>query len=181
MIAKLFPNLTHSILFSPIKPKSACEGEPFALPVSRNNEDKRVEREKRMRQQKTTRGGSHLWNRTFFTALRKQTVTLRLDAIGRIANSLASALSREAVHIVAEGIADVEAVDAALVHGPGLRWSIAGSHMNYHLGGGSGGLARYLEQLGPSQERRWETLGNPPTVFAPGSLRESTNRQTVVQ
>ena len=97
----------------------------------------------------------------FFTALGKQTVTLRLDAIGHIANRLASALWREAVHIVAEGIADVEAVDAALVHGPGLRWSIAGSHMNYHLGGGSGGLARYLEQLGPSQERRWETLGNP--------------------
>ncbi|MAO27777.1 MAG: hypothetical protein CMN15_11465, partial [Roseovarius sp.] len=67
----------------------------------------------------------------------------------------------EAVHIVAEGIADVEAVDRALMHGPGLRWSVLGAHMAYHLGGGAGGIAGYLDHLGPSQERRWQDLGTP--------------------
>ncbi len=88
-------------------------------------------------------------------------VRLRRDATGHIANRLSSALYREAVNIVAEGIADVAAVDAALVHGPGLRWSVIGAHMTYHLGGGAGGLAAYLDHLGPSQERRWADLGSP--------------------
>ena len=97
----------------------------------------------------------------FYTSMGKQTVRLKRDVVGHIANRLASALWREAVYLVAEGIADVEAVDAALVHGPGLRWSVAGAHLSYHLGGGAGGLKSYLEHLGASQERRWATLGAP--------------------
>ena len=88
-------------------------------------------------------------------------VRMNKDATGHIANRLASALWREAVNIVAEGIADVDAVDAALVHGPGLRWSVMGAHMAYHLGGGAGGIEGYLRHLGPSQERRWQALGTP--------------------
>ncbi len=88
-------------------------------------------------------------------------IRLRRDATGHIANRLSSALWREAVHIVADGIADVAAVDTALVNGPGLRWAAVGAHMAYHLGGGDGGLASYLEHLGPSQERRWADLGRP--------------------
>ena len=88
-------------------------------------------------------------------------VRMKREAVGHLANRLASALWREAVHIVAEGIADVESVDLALVNGPGLRWAVMGAHMTYHLGGGSGGLAHYLEHLGDSQEGRWSTLGTP--------------------
>jgi hypothetical protein len=33
--------------------------------------------------------------------------------------------------------------------------------MTYHLGGGAGGMAHYLEHLGDSQEGRWSTLGTP--------------------
>lgn len=97
----------------------------------------------------------------FFRGLRREPVTLRRDAVGHIANRLSSALWREAVNIVVEGIADVAAVDRALVHGPGLRWSAIGAHMAYHLGGGPGGMDHYLRRLGPSQERRWQTLGSP--------------------
>jgi 3-hydroxyacyl-CoA dehydrogenase len=97
----------------------------------------------------------------FYRELGKTAVILRKEAPGHIANRLASALWREAVHIVAEGIAGVEDVDAALVNGPGLRWAVMGAHMTYHLGGGAGGMASYLEHLGPSQERRWQSLGSP--------------------
>lgn len=97
----------------------------------------------------------------FYKGLGREPVTLARDAPGHIANRLASALWREAVNIVAEGIADVASVDKALVHGPGLRWSVVGAHMAYHLGGGAGGMEAYLEHLGPSQERRWTTLGSP--------------------
>lgn len=88
-------------------------------------------------------------------------VRLRKEAVGHIANRLASALWREAVYLVAEGIADVEDIDRALVNGPGLRWAVVGPHMAYHLGGGPGGIGHYLKHLGRSQERRWATLGRP--------------------
>ena len=97
----------------------------------------------------------------FYDGLQRKSVVLSQDAVGHIANRLASALWREAVNIVDQGIADVAAVDAALVHGPGLRWSVVGAHMAYHLGGGAGGIEHYLKHLGPSQERRWSSLGNP--------------------
>lgn len=99
--------------------------------------------------------------RDFYETMGREVVTLRKDAVGHIANRLASALWREAVSIVAEDIADVSSVDRALVHGPGLRWSVVGAHMAYHLGGGPGGMQHYLEHLGPSQEARWRTLGDP--------------------
>ena len=63
--------------------------------------------------------------------------------------------------MVAEGVASVADIDAAVCNGPGLRWAIMGPHMTYHLGGGQGGIEHYLKHLGPSQERRWASLGNP--------------------
>lgn len=98
---------------------------------------------------------------SFFRTLGRHPVRLKREAVGHIANRLSSALWREAVNMVSEDIAEVEDIDAALVYGPGLRWSVVGSHMAYHLGGGTGGIGHYLAHLGPSQERRWQDLGNP--------------------
>jgi 3-hydroxyacyl-CoA dehydrogenase len=97
----------------------------------------------------------------FYRGLDRETVRLKREVAGHLANRLASALWREAVSLVEEGVADVADIDRALVNGPGLRWSIVGAHMAYHLGGGAGGIEHYLQHLGPSQERRWKTLGNP--------------------
>jgi hypothetical protein len=33
--------------------------------------------------------------------------------------------------------------------------------MTYHLGGGSGGIERYLSHWGVSQTKRWASLGKP--------------------
>lgn len=62
---------------------------------------------------------------------------------------------------MSEGIADVADVDNVLIHGPALRWSVVGTHLGYHLGGGDGGIEHYLKHLGPSQERRWQSPGAP--------------------
>ncbi|RVU13128.1 3-hydroxyacyl-CoA dehydrogenase NAD-binding domain-containing protein [Methylobacterium oryzihabitans] len=97
----------------------------------------------------------------FYAGLGRRPVVLRREMPGHIANRLASALYREAVHLVAEGVASVADIDAALCNGPGLRWALMGPHMTYHLGGGEGGIAHYLAHLGPSQERRWASLGTP--------------------
>jgi carnitine 3-dehydrogenase len=97
----------------------------------------------------------------FYRGLKRRPLLLRRDVPGHVANRLASALWREAVHMVAAGIADVESIDAAVVDGPGLRWATVGPHMAYHLGGGSGGIQAYLQHLGQSQVRRWADLGSP--------------------
>lgn len=96
-----------------------------------------------------------------YRELGRSPVRMRKEAVGHIANRLASALWREAVNIVAEGIADVADVDTAVRDGPGLRWSVTGAHMAYHLGGGPGGIRHYLAHLGPSQVQRWQSLGTP--------------------
>ena len=97
----------------------------------------------------------------FFTDLGRVPVSMKKEIAGHIGNRLAAALWREAVHLVAEGIADVEDIDKVLIHGPALRWSVMGAHLGYHIGGGEGGIDHYLRHTGPSQERRWATLGDP--------------------
>lgn len=96
---------------------------------------------------------------TFMKELGKVTIRLKREVPGHIANRLGAALWQEAVHLLAEGVADAADIDAALIHGPAMRWAVQGTHLTYHLGGGRGGIRHYLEHLGPSQERRWESLG----------------------
>lgn len=97
----------------------------------------------------------------FYRSIGKQPVRLRKEMIGHIANRLSSALWREALYLLQEGVASVEDIDLAVTAGPGLRWAIQGPFLTYHLGGGQGGIRHYLEHLGPSQEYRWASLGQP--------------------
>ena len=100
--------------------------------------------------------------KSFYNSLQRVPVQIKKEMRGHLANRLTSALYREAVYLVSEGVADVQDVDAVISNGPGLRLALLGPHMNYHLGGGEGGYRYYLEHLGPSQEVRWKTLGQTP-------------------
>lgn len=97
----------------------------------------------------------------FYDSMQRITIRVKREVPGHLANRLTSALYREAVYLVAEGIADVEDIDKAVAYGPGMRWAFMGPHLTYHLGGGAGGYRGYLDHLGPTQERRWEHLGRP--------------------
>lgn len=97
----------------------------------------------------------------YYRAQGRRPVIMNKEMPGHIANRLASALYQEAVYLVEQGVASVADIDAALCNGPGLRWALMGPHMTYHLGGGAGGIAGYLAHLGPSQLKRWESLGKP--------------------
>ena len=106
---------------------------------------------------------SEILNRVhnFYLSLHRKPVHVKKEMRGHLANRLTAALYREAVYLVSEGIADVADVDAVFSNGPGLRLALLGPHINYHLGGGTGGYRNYLEHLGPTQETRWKTLGEP--------------------
>jgi 3-hydroxyacyl-CoA dehydrogenase len=95
----------------------------------------------------------------FYAAVGKHPIRLRREITGHVANRLQSALWQEAMHLLIEGVADVAAIDAAIAHGPGLRWALLGPFMNLHLSGGAGGMRYMMDHLGPSMGRMWGELG----------------------
>lgn len=99
--------------------------------------------------------------RSFYQAIGKQPIVMKREMVGHVANRLTAALWREALYLLQEGAASVEDIDLAVTAGPGLRWAILGPFLTYHLGGGQGGIRHYMEHLGPSQQYRWATLGEP--------------------
>jgi len=110
-------------------------------------------------------------SRAFFEELGKIPVVLNKEVPGHIANRLAAALWREAINLVASGVASVEDVDKALYAGPGLRYAIMGQHLNYHLGGGAGGYRRFIEHIGKTFEAYWRTM--PTWTQIPAEAQEA--------
>jgi 3-hydroxyacyl-CoA dehydrogenase len=98
------------------------------------------------------------WTLDFFRHVGKRPIHVKREQPGLVANRMTAALFREAVDLVASGVASVADIDAAICNGPGLRWAVMGPHLLYHLGGGAGGYRSYLDHLGPSQEARWASL-----------------------
>lgn len=101
------------------------------------------------------------WTMRFYRTIGKVPVQVKKEVVGHIANRLTSALFREAVHILAEGIGTAKDVDDVITHGPGLRYALLGPFLTYHLGGGAEGIRGYLDHLGATHPARWATLGNP--------------------
>ncbi|MFG2847968.1 3-hydroxyacyl-CoA dehydrogenase NAD-binding domain-containing protein [Kitasatospora sp. NPDC048296] len=106
--------------------------------------------------------------RAFYAALGKRPQVLRREVPGFVANRLQSALFRECVHLVAEGVVTEAELDDIVTSSIGLRWAVAGPFRTFHLGGGPGGLPHFIAHLGKGMEARWRDLGNPtfdePTV-----------------
>ena len=105
--------------------------------------------------------------RRFMAGLGKEPVLLNKEVPGYIANRLAAALWREAIDLVENDVASVEDVDKALCFGPGIRWALMGSHLTYHLGGGEGGLERFMETIGEKTFTRiWEDMKTWTSISA---------------
>jgi carnitine 3-dehydrogenase len=101
------------------------------------------------------------WGVDFYAAVGKSPLKLKRELSGFIANRLQEAMWREALHMVANGMATVEEIDAAVVDGPGLRWAIMGPCLTFHLAGGPGGMAHMLDHFGPALKEPWTWLEAP--------------------
>lgn len=101
------------------------------------------------------------WALGFYRFIGKVAVHVRKEVDGHLATRLQMALWREAVHLIEDGVASVADVDAAVVHGLGLRWAVIGPALAFHLAGGRSGLAGQLAHFGPSVQRWWDDLGSP--------------------
>ena len=95
----------------------------------------------------------------FYKAVGKVTIRVNKEVPGHVANRLQAAVWREAIHMINSGVASVEDVDTAMWAGPGLRWSVMGPTMLFHLGAGEGGLEEFCERYTPSFNRWWDDLG----------------------
>lgn len=99
--------------------------------------------------------------RQFYETVKMKPLVIQKEIEGHVADRLMEALWREALHLVNDGIATTEEVDAAIVYGAGLRWAQMGPFLTFHLAGGDGGMRQMLEQFGPALKQPWTKLKAP--------------------
>jgi carnitine 3-dehydrogenase len=97
----------------------------------------------------------------FYASVGKKPIHLKKELPGHVANRLQSALYREVVYLIGQGVLDVADADDAVSWGPGLRWGVMGPNLLWHLGGGQGGIQHFMEHLMPRMAAGWPGLGNP--------------------
>ena len=97
----------------------------------------------------------------FYASIGKKPIHLKKELPGHVANRLQSALYREVVYLISQGVLDVADADDAVSWGPGLRWGVMGPNLLWHLGGGQGGIQHFMDHLMPRMAAGWPGLGNP--------------------
>ncbi len=118
----------------------------------------------------------------FYASIGKRPILLRKEIPGHVANRLQLALYKEVIYLIEQGVLSVADADAAVSWGPGLRWGIIGPNLQFHLGGGAGGIKHFLEGVFDGLLPVFNTLGNPritpelKRTIADGVLLEAGNR-----
>jgi len=118
----------------------------------------------------------------FYASIGKKPIHLRKELPGHVANRLQAALYREILHLIEQGVLSVEETDTAVSYGPGLRWGVMGQSLQWHVGGGAGGIKHFMEQLMDPLAAMMQTLGNPQVTpelkqtIVDGVMREAGGR-----
>ena len=97
----------------------------------------------------------------FYKSISMNPIMVKKELPGYLADRLQEALWREALHIVNEGYASTKDLDRAIEDGPGLRWSLMGTFLTFHLAGGKEGMKHMLKQFGPTLKLPWTKLKAP--------------------
>jgi 3-hydroxyacyl-CoA dehydrogenase len=118
----------------------------------------------------------------FYAAIGKKPIRLHKELNGHVGNRLQAALYREVAYLISQGVLSVADADDAVSWGPGLRWGVMGPSLQWHLGGGAGGIQHFMEHLMDPLGGMWKTLGNPEVTpelkrtIADGVLHEAGSR-----
>lgn len=97
----------------------------------------------------------------FYDGMQMKPLVVRQEIEGHIADRLMEAVWRESLHIVNDGAATTDEIDASMIYGPGLRWALMGPFMTLHMGGGKQGMRHLLAQFGPALKLPWTKLEAP--------------------
>jgi 3-hydroxyacyl-CoA dehydrogenase len=118
----------------------------------------------------------------FYASIGKKAIHLRKEIPGHAANRLQAALYREVAYLIEQGVLSVADADDAVSWGPGLRWGVMGPSLQWHIGGGAGGIRHFMEHLMDPLVAMFKVLGNPEMTpdlkrkITEGVLREAANR-----
>ena len=117
----------------------------------------------------------------FYASIGKKPILLNKELPGHVANRLQAALYREVMYLIQQGVLSVADADDAVSYGPGLRWGVMGPSLQWHLGGGSGGIKHFTEHLMDPMAAMFKILGTPDVTpelketIAEGVLQEAGN------
>src|ERR1700758_1251045 len=97
----------------------------------------------------------------FYAGIGKKPVRLYKALPGHVANRFQAALYREVLYLVQQGVLSVADADVAVSYGPGIRWGVMGPSLQWHLGGGPGGIHHFMEHIMGPMETWMKVLGTP--------------------
>jgi len=97
----------------------------------------------------------------FYASIGKKPIQLRKELPGHVANRLQAALYREMLYLIEQGVLSVDDTDVAVSYGPGLRWGVMGQSLQWHLGGGEGGIKHFMDHLMEPLAGMMKVLGTP--------------------
>ena len=97
----------------------------------------------------------------YYKSISMKPIMLKKELPGYLSDRLQEALWREGLHIINENYATTEELDRAIEDGPGLRYSLMGTFLTFHLAGGNAGMKHMLKQFGPALKLPWTKLKAP--------------------
>ncbi len=97
----------------------------------------------------------------FYSSIGKKPIRLFKALPGHVANRLQAAIYKEILYLIQQGVLSVADADIAVSYGPGPRWGVMGPSLQWHLGGGSGGIHHFMEHLMGPLEGMMKALGTP--------------------
>ena len=118
----------------------------------------------------------------FYASIGKKPIRLYKALPGHVANRLQAALYKEVLYLIQQGVLSVEDADAAVSYGPGPRWGVMGPSLQWHLGGGAGGIHHFMEHLMDPMAGLMKALGSPDVTpglkqtVTDGVMRMAGNR-----
>jgi carnitine 3-dehydrogenase len=118
----------------------------------------------------------------FYASIGKKPIHLHKEMPGHVGNRLQAALYREVMYLIQQGVLSVTDADDAVSWGPGLRWGVMGPSLQWHVGGGAGGIQHFMEHLMDPLAEMFKTLGDPEVsaqlkqTIADGVLKEAVDR-----
>lgn len=96
----------------------------------------------------------------FWRARNRVPIHIHQETAGFVANRLAFALLREAIHLVDAGVVSVAELDKIVESSMGPRWAVAGPFKSYHAGGGPAGLKGFFGNIGETVQACWSDAGS---------------------
>jgi 3-hydroxyacyl-CoA dehydrogenase len=111
---------------------------------------------------------------SFYASIGKKPIHVRKEIAGHIADRLQAALYREVAFLIDQGVMDVADADAIVCWGPELRWGVMDPSVLFHLGGGKGGIQRFIDHLSEPFSN-WLKVEGPRGAFGVHTQDQANN------